>query len=179
MRLRMRCEHFLNLASSSCSMAFVFLCQTWHPRYYLCEVDIHFTLQEIKTLQRALDATDDEGEQRALEEDVTGKILWLSWCGILAEVGQRLPEESQISDLCRYYLRWIRLSIASGRKGTRRRQKAVTAFARVCMRSGRLLRNHFMYKWKMTWLTYGGSCLMRGQAYRSVNYGMLPWWQST
>ncbi|KAI6147945.1 hypothetical protein BKA82DRAFT_239052 [Pisolithus tinctorius] len=35
---------------------------------------------------------EDEDEQRALEEDITGKILWVSWCGILSEVQQLLPE---------------------------------------------------------------------------------------
>lgn len=39
-----------------------------------------------------LDATDDEDEQRALEEDMTGMILWFSWCGILSEVEQLLAE---------------------------------------------------------------------------------------
>ncbi|KAI5985151.1 heterokaryon incompatibility protein-domain-containing protein [Pisolithus albus] len=55
-------------------------------------VDIHSTLQEIKTLQTILDTTDDEDEQRALEEDVTGKVLWISWCGILSELEQLLAE---------------------------------------------------------------------------------------
>ncbi|KAI6138271.1 hypothetical protein BKA82DRAFT_615227 [Pisolithus tinctorius] len=55
-------------------------------------------VQEIKELQVKLDATDDEDEQRALEEDVTGKILWLCWCGICAEVDQLLPE---VVDYCR------------------------------------------------------------------------------
>lgn len=55
-------------------------------------VDIHSILQEIKLLQTKLDTTDDEYEQRALEEDVTGKILWISWCGILSEVEQLLAE---------------------------------------------------------------------------------------
>lgn len=56
------------------------------------QVDIHSTLQEIKVLQTKLDTTDDEDEQRALEEDVTGKILWISWCGILSELEQLLAE---------------------------------------------------------------------------------------
>ncbi|KAI5988128.1 hypothetical protein EDC04DRAFT_1450296 [Pisolithus marmoratus] len=49
-------------------------------------------VQEIATLQVKLDATKDEDEQRALEEDVTGKILWLCWCGICAEVDELLPK---------------------------------------------------------------------------------------
>ncbi|KAI5984916.1 hypothetical protein F5J12DRAFT_62720 [Pisolithus orientalis] len=47
---------------------------------------------EVEALQAKLDATVDEDEQRALEEDVTGKILWLCWCGICAEVDQLLPK---------------------------------------------------------------------------------------
>ncbi|KAI6044898.1 hypothetical protein EDC04DRAFT_2640530 [Pisolithus marmoratus] len=49
-------------------------------------------VQEIKDLQEKLDATDDEDEQRALEEDVTGKILWLCWCGMRSEVELLLPQ---------------------------------------------------------------------------------------
>lgn len=55
-------------------------------------VDIHATLQEIEGLQMKLNATDNEGEQRALEEDLTGQILWFCWCGIFSEVEQRLLE---------------------------------------------------------------------------------------
>ncbi|KAI6094061.1 hypothetical protein EDD16DRAFT_976308 [Pisolithus croceorrhizus] len=47
-------------------------------------------VEDIKALQVKLDATNDEDEQRALEEDVTGKILWLLWCGICAEVDELL-----------------------------------------------------------------------------------------
>ncbi|KAI6041697.1 hypothetical protein EDC04DRAFT_2666400 [Pisolithus marmoratus] len=46
--------------------------------------------REIEALQAKLDETVDEDEQRALEEDVTGKILWLCWCGIRAEVDELL-----------------------------------------------------------------------------------------
>ncbi|KAI6012663.1 hypothetical protein F5J12DRAFT_545085 [Pisolithus orientalis] len=49
-------------------------------------------VQEIKALREKLDATDDEDEMRALEEDITGKILWLCWCGICQEVEQLLPQ---------------------------------------------------------------------------------------
>ncbi|KAI5993800.1 hypothetical protein F5J12DRAFT_422256 [Pisolithus orientalis] len=49
-------------------------------------------IEEVEALQAKLDATVDEDEQRALEEDVTGKILWLCWCGICAEVDQLLPK---------------------------------------------------------------------------------------
>ncbi|KAI6001712.1 hypothetical protein EDC04DRAFT_2789162 [Pisolithus marmoratus] len=49
-------------------------------------------VQEIEALQAKLDETVDEDEQRALEEDVTGRILWLCWCGICAEVDELLPK---------------------------------------------------------------------------------------
>ncbi|KAI6003310.1 hypothetical protein F5J12DRAFT_170801 [Pisolithus orientalis] len=55
------------------------------------QLDIHSKVQEIKVLKAKLDATEDEDEQRALEEDITGRILWLCWCGICAEVDQLLP----------------------------------------------------------------------------------------
>lgn len=49
-------------------------------------------VQDIKALQAKLDATKDEGEQRALQEDITGQILWLFWCGICSEVDELLPK---------------------------------------------------------------------------------------
>ncbi|KAI5995882.1 heterokaryon incompatibility protein-domain-containing protein [Pisolithus albus] len=59
---------------------------------YNREPDSPSMIQHIKELQVKLNATKDEDEQRALEEDVTGKILWLFWCGICAEVDQLLPK---------------------------------------------------------------------------------------
>ncbi|KAI6143072.1 hypothetical protein BKA82DRAFT_1008966 [Pisolithus tinctorius] len=68
-------------------------------------------VQEIEALQAKLNATEDEDQQRALEEDITGKILWLCWCGICAEVDQLLPKvvdcirrEGSISGLEEIYL---------------------------------------------------------------------------
>ncbi|KAI6000055.1 hypothetical protein EDD15DRAFT_1884699 [Pisolithus albus] len=49
-------------------------------------------VRDVQALQAKLDATKDEDEQRALEEDITGKILWLFWCGICAEVDELLPK---------------------------------------------------------------------------------------
>ncbi|KAI6145869.1 hypothetical protein BKA82DRAFT_4162036 [Pisolithus tinctorius] len=49
-------------------------------------------VQEIEALWKKLNATEDEDEQRALEEDVTGKILWFCWRGICAEVEELLPK---------------------------------------------------------------------------------------
>ncbi|KAI6145907.1 hypothetical protein BKA82DRAFT_2284258 [Pisolithus tinctorius] len=56
------------------------------------QLNIPSMIEEVEALQTKLDATVDEDEQRALEEDVTGKILWLCWCGICAEVDQLLPK---------------------------------------------------------------------------------------
>ncbi|KAI6012776.1 hypothetical protein F5J12DRAFT_551200 [Pisolithus orientalis] len=49
-------------------------------------------LQEINALQTKLDATENEAEQRVLEEDITGKILWFCWHGICLEVHELLSE---------------------------------------------------------------------------------------
>ncbi|KAI6143336.1 hypothetical protein BKA82DRAFT_296234 [Pisolithus tinctorius] len=56
------------------------------------QVNVHSTVQGIASLQATLEATHDEDEQRALEEDITGKILWLYWCEISSEVDQLLPK---------------------------------------------------------------------------------------
>ncbi|KAI6038919.1 hypothetical protein EDC04DRAFT_1848029 [Pisolithus marmoratus] len=56
------------------------------------QLDTPSMFREIEALQAKLNETEDEGEQRALEEDVTGKILWLCWCGICAEVDELLPK---------------------------------------------------------------------------------------
>ncbi|KAI5984793.1 hypothetical protein EDC04DRAFT_1626071 [Pisolithus marmoratus] len=56
------------------------------------QLDTPSMFREIEALQAKLNETEDEDEQRALEEDVTGKILWLSWCGICAEVDEQLPK---------------------------------------------------------------------------------------
>ncbi|KAI6018957.1 hypothetical protein BKA83DRAFT_4309851 [Pisolithus microcarpus] len=56
------------------------------------QLDTPSVIQDIKALQAQFEATKDEDEQRALEEDVTGKILWLFWCGICAEVDELLPK---------------------------------------------------------------------------------------
>ncbi|KAI6000067.1 hypothetical protein EDD15DRAFT_1886354 [Pisolithus albus] len=49
-------------------------------------------IEDIKALQAQLDATKDEDEERALAEDITGKILWLFWCGICVEADELLPK---------------------------------------------------------------------------------------
>ncbi|KAI6102877.1 hypothetical protein F5141DRAFT_235953 [Pisolithus sp. B1] len=56
------------------------------------QLDAPSMVEDIKALQVKLDATKDEDEQRALEEDVTGKMLWFLWCGICAEVDELLPK---------------------------------------------------------------------------------------
>lgn len=62
-------------------------CASHHRR-----IDTLSAVQEIKTLKVKLDATTDEDEQRVLEEDIAGKILWFCWCGICAEVKELLPK---------------------------------------------------------------------------------------
>ncbi|KAI6123080.1 hypothetical protein EV401DRAFT_1301832 [Pisolithus croceorrhizus] len=56
------------------------------------QANIRSMVQEIAVLQAKLCATKDDDEQRALEEDLTGMVLWLCWCGICQEVEQLLPE---------------------------------------------------------------------------------------
>ncbi|KAI6134421.1 hypothetical protein EV401DRAFT_1908716 [Pisolithus croceorrhizus] len=51
---------------------------------------VHSTVQEVEALRTRLEATADDDEQRALEEDITGQILWFYWCGICSEVNDRL-----------------------------------------------------------------------------------------
>ncbi|KAI6146411.1 hypothetical protein BKA82DRAFT_2250734 [Pisolithus tinctorius] len=44
-------------------------------------------IQDIKTLQMTLDATKNTDEQFALEEDITGRILWTCHSGLRSAVG--------------------------------------------------------------------------------------------
>ncbi|KAI6167803.1 hypothetical protein EDD17DRAFT_1751214 [Pisolithus thermaeus] len=53
-------------------------------------VNIHSTIREIEALRVRFQATEDDDEHRALEEDITGKILWFYRCGIRSEVDQVL-----------------------------------------------------------------------------------------
>lgn len=48
---------------------------------------IQSMVREIKSLQAVLDVTTDIGERCALEEDITGKILWTCHCGLRFSVG--------------------------------------------------------------------------------------------
>ncbi|KAI6042427.1 hypothetical protein EDC04DRAFT_1003660 [Pisolithus marmoratus] len=59
---------------------------------YARQLNAPSMFQEIEALQAKLNKTEDEDEQRALEEDITGKILWLCRCGIYAEVLELLPK---------------------------------------------------------------------------------------
>ncbi|KAI6019368.1 hypothetical protein BKA83DRAFT_687792 [Pisolithus microcarpus] len=56
------------------------------------QLDTLSMVQDLKALQAQLNATKDEDEQRALEEDIAGKILWFFWCGICAEADELLPK---------------------------------------------------------------------------------------
>ncbi|KAI6118494.1 hypothetical protein EDD16DRAFT_983490 [Pisolithus croceorrhizus] len=86
-------HHIMTTFENAC-----YQCLPW-PRsrqashvYYDRQFNTPSMIQEIRALQLKLDATKDEDERRALEEDVTGKILWLFWCGICAEVDGLLPK---------------------------------------------------------------------------------------
>ncbi|KAI5987983.1 hypothetical protein F5J12DRAFT_531736 [Pisolithus orientalis] len=70
------------------------------------QLDFHSMVREMEVLQAKPNAIEDEDEQRALEEDVTGKILWLCWCGICAEVDQLLP---QVADYIRSERKFVGL----------------------------------------------------------------------
>ncbi|KAI5987758.1 hypothetical protein F5J12DRAFT_554393 [Pisolithus orientalis] len=48
---------------------------------------IHDMVQEIKRLQTTLDTTENIDEQYALEEDITGRILWTCHSGFRSAVG--------------------------------------------------------------------------------------------
>ncbi|KAI6110363.1 hypothetical protein EV401DRAFT_342549 [Pisolithus croceorrhizus] len=56
------------------------------------DYDMGNVCSTVQALQTKLQATEDEDEQRALEEDITGKILQFYLCGIYAEVDQLLPK---------------------------------------------------------------------------------------
>ncbi|KAI6010560.1 hypothetical protein EDC04DRAFT_791421 [Pisolithus marmoratus] len=80
---------------------FLDACEPEHPAEPICQasnidydrqLDMPSMFREIGALQAKLNETVDEDEQRALEEDVTGMILWLCWCGICAEVDELLPK---------------------------------------------------------------------------------------
>ncbi|KAI6004962.1 hypothetical protein EDC04DRAFT_2784504 [Pisolithus marmoratus] len=60
--------------------------------YYDRTFNVPSMVQEIEALQAKLDETEGEDEQRALEEDITGKILWLCWSGICAEADELLQK---------------------------------------------------------------------------------------
>lgn len=56
--------------------------------------DVSSMVHEIQGLQAMHNAIEDEDEKRALGEDITGKILWICWCGICSEVERLLPKAS-------------------------------------------------------------------------------------
>lgn len=88
--------------------------------------NIYSTVQEVLALEVKLLATEDEDEQRVLEEDITGKILWFCWCGICTEVDQlllkmvnqtwdKLDSMRTPNDRIRFYLREIANTIKGAR----------------------------------------------------------------
>ncbi|KAI6013888.1 hypothetical protein EDC04DRAFT_680004 [Pisolithus marmoratus] len=56
------------------------------------QLNPHSEVEQITELQKEFDVTEDDDERRILEESITGKILWLCWCGICAEVDELLPK---------------------------------------------------------------------------------------
>ncbi|KIM51092.1 hypothetical protein SCLCIDRAFT_12211 [Scleroderma citrinum Foug A] len=52
-------------------------------------------VEDVKALQVKLNTTEDDDEQCALEEDITGRILLICWCGIHSEIEPVLAEASQ------------------------------------------------------------------------------------
>ncbi|KAI6043684.1 hypothetical protein EDC04DRAFT_636226 [Pisolithus marmoratus] len=48
---------------------------------------IHNMVEEIKELQKKLDTTENNDEKLALEEDITGRILWVCHSGLRSAVG--------------------------------------------------------------------------------------------
>lgn len=49
-------------------------------------------VEDVKALQVKLNTTEDDDEQCALEEDITGRILLIGWCGIHSEIEPVLAE---------------------------------------------------------------------------------------
>ncbi|KAI6147787.1 hypothetical protein BKA82DRAFT_4144198 [Pisolithus tinctorius] len=71
------------------------------------------TVKEIVALQMTLQGAEDENEKRALEEDITGKILWCCWHAVFSEVDQLLAnvvesvQKKQYSDTLRQGFREV------------------------------------------------------------------------
>ncbi|KAI6109313.1 hypothetical protein EDD16DRAFT_37082 [Pisolithus croceorrhizus] len=91
----------MHLRASSGRAKWVIMIMTWlvpffrlgYPAPGHCrQGNVYSTVQYVQALQAKLQATEDEDEQRALEEDITGKILQFYLCGIYTEVDQLLPK---------------------------------------------------------------------------------------
>lgn len=54
--------------------------------------DVHSAVREIEALEMKLRTAVHTDEQQALEEDVTGRILWFYWRGICSELDQLLTK---------------------------------------------------------------------------------------
>ncbi|KAI5997543.1 hypothetical protein EDD15DRAFT_348979 [Pisolithus albus] len=126
------------------------------------QLDPPSMVQEIEALQVELDALEDEDEQRALEEDITGKILWLCWCGICAEADELLPKVGPLCRLHGGHVTCFRLRITF-------REKEEWS---VCWRCTVLCLEYVLLSPRWTHVmikpTCGGSCLMGEQRYRNT-----------
>ncbi|KAI6107096.1 hypothetical protein EDD16DRAFT_122536 [Pisolithus croceorrhizus] len=100
-------QHRLEFISGSLSsrlLEFVYVSSVegWgEDEYQLGHTDfdmalVHSTIQEVEALKARLETTEDDDEQRALEEDLTGRILWFYWCGICSEVNKRLLKSPRL-----------------------------------------------------------------------------------
>ncbi|KAI6107117.1 hypothetical protein EDD16DRAFT_1624088 [Pisolithus croceorrhizus] len=75
--------------------------------------NIRSLIQDVRTLEAKLDAVKDEDERRALEEDISGKILLACWRGVRSEVKKVL---SRVAD-------YIVTDARVGRDGRKQRLK--------------------------------------------------------
>ncbi|KAI6145904.1 hypothetical protein BKA82DRAFT_4162435 [Pisolithus tinctorius] len=116
-------------------------------------------VQKIEELQAKLHATKDEDEQRALEEDITGKILWLCWCGVCAAMDQLLPKV-----------------VDHIRKEGYIKASYVTYLSIVITTVSRLSRTFTFLNAQRTQvmikITCSGSCLMQEQGHQNISYGL-------
>lgn len=58
----------------------------------LCRYNIPILVEEVGELREKLLLVRSDSERRALEEDITGKILLACWCGVCLEIEQVLEK---------------------------------------------------------------------------------------
>ncbi|KAI6102849.1 hypothetical protein EDD17DRAFT_1617129 [Pisolithus thermaeus] len=110
-------------------------------------------LQEIQVLQEMLDTVKDEDEQRALEEDITGKILLTCCLGICSEV-EHVP--AKVVD-------YILNEKPGDTDDIRTRTQRLTDI-------GLMFRNAYISSERHRKIFYGGLLMMQGRARRNISY---------